>query len=141
MKKGLLLCAILLLLVSCNIKEQEIHYGEDACHYCSMTIVDRQHSAELVTDKGKAYKFDAIECMVHHLEDTAVPVGLLLVADYFEPGKLIDAKKATFIISPNIPSPMKANLSAIAIKEKAISLQAEKEGDLYTWEELLAHFE
>lgn len=141
MKKGIALIVISILLASCNVKPQEINYGEDACHYCSMTIVDRQHSAELVTNKGKAFKFDAIECMIHHLEDSSTPVAFYLVADYFNPGELIEANKATFIISPNIPSPMKANLSAVGLEEKAISLQADKGGDLYNWDELLAHFE
>jgi copper chaperone NosL len=141
MKKGIALVVISILLTSCNVKPQEINYGEDACHYCSMTIVDRQHSAELVTDKGKAFKFDAIECMIHHLEDTSTPMAFYLVVDFSNPGKLIDANKATFIISSNIPSPMRANLSAIGLKEKAISLQADKGGILYTWDELLTHFE
>lgn len=141
MKKGIALVVIGILLTSCNVKPQEINYGEDACHYCSMTIVDRQHSAELVTDKGKAFKFDAIECMIHHLEETTTPMAFYLVADYFKPGEFIDANNATFIISPNIPSPMRANLSAIKLKEKAISLQAEKGGSLYTWDELLTYFE
>ena len=34
-----------------------------------MTIVDNKHSAELVTTKGKVYKFDAIECMIRHLQN------------------------------------------------------------------------
>lgn len=33
-----------------------------------MTIVDKQHAAQVVTKKGKAYSFDAIECMVHYSE-------------------------------------------------------------------------
>ena len=44
-------------IVSCDVKPQAIAYGEDACHFCRMTIVDRQHSAELVTVKGKVYKY------------------------------------------------------------------------------------
>jgi copper chaperone NosL len=104
-----------------------------------MTIVDKQHASQLVTEKGKVYKFDAIECMVDHLSEDTTPIALYLVTDYTHPEELIDAKKATFIISANIPSPMKANLSALASKSKAEELQESKGGELYTWETLLAH--
>jgi copper chaperone NosL len=63
-----------------------------------------------------------------------------LVTDYTKPEGLIDAQSATFIISPNIPSPMRANLSAVAKLEKAIELQELKGGNLYSWDELLIHF-
>ena len=121
------------------MKPQEINFGEDACHYCSMTIVDRQHASQLVTDKGKSYKFDAIECMINHISESTTPIALYLVTDYTHPEALIDAKKATFIISSNIPSPMKANLSALESKAEAEALQASKGGELYTWQALLTH--
>ena len=45
-------------LSSCNIQPQPINYGEDACHFCKMNIIDKQHAAQIVTSKGKAFKFD-----------------------------------------------------------------------------------
>jgi len=127
------------LFISCKVKSEEINYGEDICNYCSMTIVDRLHAAELVTNKGKVYKFDATECMINHLSENKSVVALYLTTDYLNPEELIDARKAYYIISPNIPSPMRANLSALATKEAALSLQEDKQGELFTWEELLIH--
>ncbi|GAA4939308.1 hypothetical protein GCM10023314_09990 [Algibacter agarivorans] len=105
-----------------------------------MTIVDKIHAAEIVTKKGKVYKFDATECMVNFLKefDTS-EIALFLSNNYTEPEALIDATKATFLISENIPSPMGAFLSAFKNKVDAEKTQAEKGGKLYTWEELLAH--
>jgi len=139
MKQTVFLIIVLVLFFSCNPKPQAINYGEDGCHYCSMTIVDRQHAAELVTEKGKVYKFDAAECMIQYLSEDQTLMAHYLVTDYTKPKGLIDAKTATFIISPNIPSPMRANLSAVATKEQGIDLQEQKGGDLYSWEELLIH--
>ncbi len=131
----------LLLLFSCNIQPQDINYGEDACHFCRMTIVDKQHGAEIVTKKGKAYKFDASECMINHLaEIDSTTVGLYLINDFNTPGELIDATEATFIISKNIPSPMGGFLSGLASKEEAETLQKEKQGELYSWNELLTYY-
>lgn len=131
---------ITLMFFSCNVSPQPIEYGSDGCHFCKMTIVDKVHAAEVVTKKGKVYKFDATECMVNFMEefDTS-EIALFLSNNYLEPESLIDATKATFLISENIPSPMGAFLSAFKTKDDAVKTQLEKDGDLYTWEELLSH--
>ena len=129
--------ALLLFLFSCNVAPQAIDYGQDGCHFCKMTIVDKVHAAEMVTKKGKVYKFDATECMVNFMNDfDASEVELYLSNNYTEPEALIDASKATFLISQNVPSPMGAFLTAFKSKEDAQKVQAEKGGTLYTWEEL-----
>lgn len=131
----------LLIITSCNVKPQKIEYGKDACHFCRMNIVDQSHAAQLVTAKGKAYKYDATECLINNLEDFEPDqIGLLLVSDYNNPGVLLDAKIATYIISKNIPSPMGAYLSSVSTKEEALELQKNKEGEIYDWDELLEHF-
>ena len=130
-----------LLFISCTVQPQKIEYGKDACHFCRMNIVDQQHAAQLVTKKGKAFKFDATECMINYLKEAdAEEVALLLVADYNNPRNLIDANLATFIISENIPSPMGEFLTAVSTKEEALTLKKTKEGDIYTWDKLLIHF-
>ncbi|MGB5497651.1 MAG: nitrous oxide reductase accessory protein NosL [Maribacter sp.] len=131
----------LLIMVSCQVSPKPIDYGSDGCHFCSMTIVDRQHAAEIVTKKGKAFKFDAVECMVNHLKDIEVSiVELFLVNDFMDPGTLIDAKKATFLISKDIPSPMGEYLSAFQSRNEAENVETENKGKLYSWEELLTKF-
>lgn len=143
MKKLITIVSLLsfLFFISCTVQPQKIEYGKDACHFCRMNIVDQQHAAQLVTKKGKSFKFDATECMINHLKETdPKEVGLLLVADYNNPRDLIDANLATFIISENIPSPMGEFLTAVPTKEEALTLKKAKEGDIYTWDELLIHF-
>lgn len=139
--KHYLIIALLLMLVSCNVSPQAIDYGSDGCHFCKMTIVDKVHAAEIVTKKGKVYKFDATECMINFMNDfDASEIELYLSNNYTEPEQLIDAQKATFLISKNIPSPMGAYLSAFKSKADAQKMQSEKGGNLYSWEELLVHF-
>lgn len=125
----------------CSVRPEPINYGSDGCHFCSMTIVDRQHAAEIVTKKGKAFKFDAVECMVNHLKDIDIAsLELLLINDYHAPGELIDAKKSTFLVSKEIPSPMGEYLSAFPTRAEAENIEAENNGKLYSWEELLTKF-
>jgi copper chaperone NosL len=127
--------------MACNSKPVPIEYGVDACYFCKMTIVDKLHAAEVVTQKGKVYKFDATECMIHFMDefDTST-IKHYLSNNYTEPESLIDATKATFLISKNVPSPMGGFLSAFKNKEDALKVQSTKEGAIYTWEELLNHF-
>ena len=136
------LIALLWLFYSCNTSPKAINYGEDGCYYCKMTIVDKIHAAEIVTKKGKIYTFDATECMVNFQKefDTS-EIKLYLSNNYNEPEALIDAKKATFLISKNIPSPMGAYLSAFKTKNEALMVQSEKGGTIYSWQELLNYLQ
>ncbi len=138
MKRFIFLGIITALLISCNASPQPIAYGTDACHYCNMTIVDRQHASELVTKKGKAFKYDAIECMVHSLQDELknTEIAWYLTADFNEPGQLMDATMATYLVSDKISSPMGANLSAFGNKMAAQKGKEKFTGELFSWEDI-----
>ncbi|SNZ02042.1 nitrous oxide reductase accessory protein NosL [Flagellimonas pacifica] len=126
--------------IQCSIKPQPIVYGTDGCHFCSMTIVDTQHAAQMVTKKGKAFKFDAIECMINYRNEIdADDIAQYVCNHYTAPEELIDATQATFLISEGIPSPMGAYLTAFDSKTGAESAQSKHEGKLFTWDELLEH--
>ena len=138
--KHYLIVALQLLFFSCNVSPQAIDYGNDGCHFCRMTIVDKVHAAEVVTKKGKVYKFDASECMINFMDEFNISeIELYLSNNYTEPETLIDATQAVFIISENIPSPMGAFLSAFENKVEAEKVRSAKGGKLYSWDELLAH--
>ncbi len=128
---------LLVVITSCSVGPQEINYGNDGCHYCKMTIVDRNHASELVTAKGKVYKYDAIECMLNDLKNQeGNEIALYLTSDFSNPGELISAKNATYLISEEISSPMGAFLSAFEKKEDAEKLKLEVGGELFTWDSI-----
>ena len=135
--------SLLLLFVACSPQPRPIEYGTDLCDFCRMTIIDKQHAAELVTDKGRVYKFDAIECQVLYLQEHQdVDFSYFLVTDYASTeGGLLAADSCTYLISPNLSSPMGANLTAFADHEIAQQFQFEKTGELYDWSSLQAQFE
>lgn len=132
-----ILFLLILVMCACSAGPQPISYGEDACNFCKMTIVDQQHSAEAVTLKGKVYKFDAIECLVHYVSPLDESTfSYLLVANYDKPGILIDAKSSSYLISPNLPSPMGAFLNAFDDANRSAAMQTSMTGELHTWESL-----
>lgn len=134
--------AIFIFLVSsCAMEPVPISYGKDACHFCKMTIVDKQHAAEIVTKKGKAFKYDAIECMMQGRFDwQEEEIGLFLLTDYANPGKLVDATKATFLISENLPSPMGGNLSGFENESQARDILREYGGKIIPWDQLKTRY-
>ena len=133
----LILAALIITLASCKVEPQPIDYGNESCHFCSMTIVDKQHAAQIVTGKGKAFNYDAIECMVNDLGNQSEEKGAIYsVNDYQKPGELIDATRAIFLLGSEIPSPMGAYLSASRTFDSAKELEAQYGGHVLTWEEL-----
>lgn len=130
------------MLASCEVEPQPINYGSDNCQFCKMTIVDKQHASQIVTTKGRAYKFDAIECMLHyHQDNPEQEVGLWLISDFNNPGNLIDATSATYLVSEQISSPMGANLSGFNSEEAAVEAQNEYTGELFSWKSLQNYLE
>ena len=141
MKKRLAIFIVLIGSLGCTVAPKPIDYGHVGCHYCSMTIVDKQHAAQLVTKKGKVFNFDAIECMMNHLKDEGEStMALFLVNDFDRPGELVDDKKATYLVSENIPSPMGAFLSAFSEQQAAQNTLDMNGGELYTWTEIKDQF-
>ncbi|MBO6607394.1 nitrous oxide reductase accessory protein NosL [Psychroserpens sp.] len=126
---------IFILCFACSKSPEPISYGTDMCHFCKMTIVTKTHSAQLVTDKGKQYKFDAIECMVRFLEDkTGIEQkSNLLIANYNNPGFMINAKTAGYLICDEITSPMGANLSGFESMETAQNTINSETAQYFDW--------
>jgi len=107
-------------LLSCTQSgPKEIKKG-DACDNCRMKIEELGYSSELVTDKGKVYKFDDVNCMNMFANSNADKVAKAksYVADY-PTGKLIEFEKATFIKGGSIKSPMGGNMQAYQNKAEA----------------------
>ena len=137
----LILCLILFL--ACTPKKQPIRYGEDVCIYCKMNIVEKRYGTEMVTKKAKVYKYDAIECLINHIQDKEFnqkDVALLFITPFDKPGTLYDATKATYLRSPKLPSPMGMFLTAFSTKEKAVEKKNELGGEIYNWKELTENY-
>ena len=130
-----------ILLIGCSVKPQPIDYGNDACHFCRMTIVDNQHAAQLVTVKGKAFKYDAIECMLNHLNKWDHPeVKYHLVNDYSTPGALIDATQAYYVVTEAIPSPMGEFLTAFEDSDDRDQVITTSGDESHSWDSIKKKF-
>jgi copper chaperone NosL len=140
---NIFLILILSTAVSCSTDPEQINFGTDQCALCRMNISEQRFGAEIVTKKGKIFKYDGAECMLN-----AVSLGNVnyddaagfYVIDAANPKQLTDAVNATYLISEKLPSPMGANLSAYNKKSDADANQKQYGGELKTWNELLVKF-
>lgn len=129
----------LLLFFSCNTGPQSIQIGKDQCSFCKMTISDKRFGAELITQKGKVFKFDDISCVVAYFK-----IGLdkseiknIYHVNYSHSNQLFDSKNAYFLQSENIRTPMGSNVAAFNNIDSLKSIQSSFGGNLVIWDDLL----
>jgi copper chaperone NosL len=129
---------LLFFFLACEVAPVAIEYNVDQCSACKMMIADAQFGSELVTTKGKVFKYDAIECLVPEVNTKGeLHFAFILVSNFNQPANLIDARNAYFVVSKSRPSPMGGFLSAYVSESEAKTALAEVGGELYDWNALL----
>ncbi len=134
-----LLAAVSLLLVGCRDRPEAIDYGIDECAHCKMLISDKQFGAELITVKGRIYKFDSIECLAGYYRTAVRPedVRSLWTIDYAHPGEWVEAEQALFLHSPDLPSPMGLYLSGFGNVKDLETVKENRGGRILNWTEVV----
>lgn len=138
--------AALLLFVSClscSVKPEPISYGKDACHHCKMTLMDNKFGAEIVTNKGKIFKFDDANCLINFINSEQVPtedIAHCQITDFASPGVLIDARTAIYVKSEHVKSPMASNVAAFQNKVNLESHNDSWKGEVLIWNDLMTQF-
>jgi len=105
-----------------------------------MTITDKRFGTESITDKGKVYKFDSIECQIDFQKEGDKSLKYHFITDYLNPGILIPAEESWVLKSKEIVSPMGRNLSGFQAEESAKLLSAEKKGEYLPYSIALKSF-
>lgn len=111
----------LFLLLACNAGPEPIRYGKDECHHCKMTLTDKRFGAELITAKGKVFKFDDLNCLVGFIkEGTVAPedIAQTVSTDFNKPGAFVDLQKGFFLKNEMIKSPMRADIACFATQSE-----------------------
>lgn len=124
-------------LLACQPAPEPIHFGEDICASCRMTISDPRFGAELVTRKGRVYKFDDLACLFtfeHSGVISAADIHSRWVIDFAQPGELRRVEECVFVYAPDLHSPMGLNVYATAQGHSDSDLP---QGEKFSWTELL----
>lgn len=127
-------------LTSCvNDKPVAINYNSDACDYCKMTIVDPRFACEFKTIKGKAFKFDDLNCMASYInEQSGSDIKNYYVTDFIKNNTLRKADSMQYIKGENIQSPMGGGIAAFSNVDSAEHYQLYFQASKTAWNEVLA---
>ena len=139
MKNVFFVLSLSLFLSCSNNSPQPIKYGREDCDGCKMTIADERFGAELITTKGKYYKFDDLSCMILFLDKATVnkeEIDKELVIDYPNRNKFLDVTQATYYVGEDVHSPMNGNAAAFSNKSDALKFQQGKQGVIMNWKEV-----
>ena len=129
----------ILLMNSCNTEPQAIVQGKDNCHLCKMTITDSKYGAEILTKKGKVYKFDDVHCLLSFLQSKTLEemqVKEIYVVDYTGNHSLVKVNESFLLQGDEIRGPMNGNIIAFKDKDSMKNLAAQLKGVAISWEQL-----
>ena len=128
--------AVLLFLInssSCSSQVKPIKYGKDECYFCKMIIVDQKFGVEIVSKKGKIFKFDDLGCAKHIVKGDVLKkeeIEEVFVNNYLKPGEMLNLEKITLVITDSLGSPMGGNMAAFDTKAAAINYINSKGGKI-----------
>jgi copper chaperone NosL len=123
----------------CSTDPQPIRIGQDNCDFCKMTISDKRFGAELVTKKGKVFKFDDSHCLVSFIRSQKKDeqtIGEVYFTDFIAPNKLVNVKQAFFLQSPSLKSPMNGNIAAFSHQDSLNNMLPKYYGNTISWEDM-----
>ena len=125
---------------SCNAGPEPIKPGVDNCYSCKMTVSDSRFGAELVTVKGKVYKFDDAHCIISYIKTKAIePAAIkdIYFSNFCSTHQLINVNKLSFLKADALRSPMGGNIAAFDNRDSLLQVQQRVAGTIVNWNELI----
>jgi copper chaperone NosL len=138
---GLTAAAILVMVfgASCSPGPQPIQFGKDACDFCKMTILDQRFGGEVITEKGKVYKFDDIHCITSFLKsgysNKTKGAGIYLL-NYNTPATFVTSGESFLLRSSGLHSPMGSNIAAFATEAGREQSKQQVNGENVQWNDI-----
>jgi copper chaperone NosL len=126
-------------LTNCSAQPEPIQFGKDNCHHCKMTLMDKKFGAEVLTQKGKVFKFDDVNCLVNFLntkELKSTDIAQILIVDFKKTKELILVEKLFFLNSPKLRTPMSSDVAAFSSEKDLTEAQNQFKGEKLNWEQV-----
>ena len=130
---------LLVFLLSCNVTPEPMRYGTDLCYTCKMTIMEKGYASQIVSKKGRVYKFDDLGCMIQMMKSGALDrseLAHILTIKYGTDQDLMEVGQAVYATGDKIKSPMNFNIAAFAKKEEIPSVLQDSSLHIYSWNEI-----
>lgn len=126
-------------LSSCNTKPEVIQVGVDNCYFCKMTISDKKFGAELVTKKGKVFKFDDVLCLISFHKIKSIDeqeISSIYLVDFNNTQQFLHSTEAKLLKSESLRSPMNGNIAAFGNENDLQKARKQFNGAQVNWSEL-----
>lgn len=121
---------------------EPIQLYTDTCAFCKMNIADGHFGAELITSKGRVYKFDDISCLLSYKsENNGDNIKAHFVHHWPQENQLIPAENAVYVQSDKLKSPMSGNIAAFKSETEAAEFQSKLQGKTVSWSQLVQTFQ
>jgi copper chaperone NosL len=130
-----------MILQSCSNSPEPLKLGTDNCYFCKMTISDARFGAEILTKKGKVYKFDDVHCILSYLKTNEIPaenIQEIYLTDFSGNHQLLSTKKILLLKSEALHSPMAGNVAAFDNTDSLKIIQQKFAGETVSWDALRA---
>lgn len=128
-----------ILLSSCATNPEPIRYGQDACDFCKMTFTDKRFGAEVLTKKGKIFKFDDTHCLNSFLKSSSIDknnIASIWMLDFPGTGKFTEASRCYYLKSDEFHSPMGGNIAAFSNPDTMEAAKKNLQATTLNWNEV-----
>lgn len=137
-KTGITSSIILLFMSSCsNVEMDPIIINKDHCDFCKMMITDPRFPAEVITKKGRIYKFDDVDCLKSFVNNNDYEYESYFVTNYLPPHILHNATQLFYVKSADLRSPMGGNIAAFTDKQSAEAYAHKLTGQNIDWQTII----
>ena len=137
--KNILLFCFVLFFISCDTKPQPLIAGKDDCSFCKMPVADTKFGGEIITSKGKIYKFDDVICMIHFMNAGLKPnekIKNIFAVSYTNNIKLMDVEQTFFLVSSQFHTSMNSGTACFESLKDAETYQENFPGNILSWREV-----
>ncbi len=137
--KAILSVISVIWLSGCHAGPESLKIGKDNCSFCKMTISDNRYGAEMITRKGKVFKFDDSHCLLAFMDATTVEkkdIDAVYFTDFTGVHNLIKADNAFLLQSDNFKGPMNGNIVAFSMEDSLKKMAQQYQGTVITWKQL-----
>jgi copper chaperone NosL len=133
------LFAMILAISSCSSGPMPIQVGRDNCDFCKMGIADARFGAEVVSKKGKVWKFDDEHCLISFLKEGSLKkedINDVYFVRFDGGHELLPSGKAVLLQSEALHSPMGGNIAAFGDKADFEHAKQQMSGNEIRWEDI-----
>lgn len=140
-KSFLPLTIAIMFITGCSVEPEPIRIGKDGCHYCKMTISDNRFGAELITKKGKIFKYDDSKCLFSVISEGIVDTTAIkdiYFSDFCGTHELVKLQNGFYLKNNELKTPMGGNIAAFSSPDSLQVYIKHLGGEEIGWDKLIS---